>query len=66
VITFKEIEAARDRIAGAVFYSDCRHSIPLSEIAGAHIFCKFDNAQVIGTTRWEQVWLDGLVPQASF
>jgi threonine dehydratase len=49
VITFKEIEAARDRIAGAVFYSDCRHSIPLSEIAGAHIFCKFDNAQRTGS-----------------
>ena len=49
MITFKEIEAARDRIAGAVFYSDCRHSIPLSEIAGAHIFCKFDNAQRTGS-----------------
>jgi threonine dehydratase len=49
VITFKEIEAARDRIAGAVFYSDCRHSIPLSEIAGMQIFCKFDNAQRTGS-----------------
>src|SRR5207244_12016420 len=31
VITFKDIEAARDRIAGAVYYSPCRPSIPLSE-----------------------------------
>jgi threonine dehydratase len=49
VITFKDIEAARDRIAGAVFYSDCRHSIPLSEIAEAQIFCKFENAQRTGS-----------------
>jgi hypothetical protein len=31
VITFKEIEAARDRIAGAVYYSPCPLMIPLSE-----------------------------------
>lgn len=49
MITFKEIEAARDRITGAVFYSDCRHSIVLSEITGAQIFCKFDNAQRTGS-----------------
>jgi len=49
VITFKDIEAARDRIAGAVFYSDCRHSIPLSEITGMEIFCKLDNAQRTGS-----------------
>ena len=49
MITFREIEAARDRIAGAVFYSDCRHSIPLSEATGAQIFCKFENAQRTGS-----------------
>jgi threonine dehydratase len=49
VITFKDIEAARDRIAGSVFYSDCRHSIPLSDVAGMEIFCKFDNAQRTGS-----------------
>ncbi len=49
MITFKDIEAARDRIAGAVFYSDCRQSIPLSEIASAQIFCKFENAQRTGS-----------------
>src|SRR3984893_12288360 len=47
--TFKEIEAACDRIAGAVFYSDCRHSIPLGEVAGMQILCKFDNAQRTGS-----------------
>jgi len=49
VITFKDIEAARGRIAGAVFYTDCRESIPLSEVAGAQIFCKFENAQRTGS-----------------
>jgi threonine dehydratase len=49
VITFKDIEAARDCIADAVFYSDCRHSIALSEITGTQIFCKFDNAQRTGS-----------------
>jgi threonine dehydratase len=49
LITFKEIEAARDRIAGAVFYSPCTQSISLSEITGMQIFCKFDNVQRTGS-----------------
>src|SRR5437588_9922934 len=49
VITFKDIEAARERIAGAVYYSPCRPSIPLSEVAGMEIFCKLDNLQRTGS-----------------
>jgi threonine dehydratase len=49
VITFKEILAARDRINGAVFYSPCPSSIPLSEITGMEIFCKLDNLQRTGS-----------------
>ena len=49
MITFKDIELARDRIVGAVFRSDCRHSTPLSEAAGAEVFCKFENAQRTGS-----------------
>jgi threonine dehydratase len=49
VITFREIEAARERIAGAVYYSPCQPSIPLSEIAGMEIFCKLDNLQRTGS-----------------
>ena len=49
LITFKDIEAARDRIAGAVFYSPCLPSIPLSEITGMQIFCKLDNLQRTGS-----------------
>jgi len=49
VITFKDIEAARERIAGAIYYSPCPPSIPLSEITGLEIFCKFDNLQRTGS-----------------
>lgn len=49
MISFKDIEAARDRIAGAVYYSPCQHSISLSEIAGMEIFCKLDNLQRTGS-----------------
>src|SRR6267378_828641 len=49
VITFKDIEAARNRIAGAVYYSPCRPSIPLSETTGMEIFCKLDNLQRTGS-----------------
>jgi len=49
VVTFADIEAARERIAGAVYYSPCRHSIPLSEITGMEIFCKLDNLQRTGS-----------------
>lgn len=49
MITFKEIEAARERITGAVLQTECSVSIPLSEISGMEIFCKFDNAQRTGS-----------------
>ena len=49
VITFEEIEAARDRIAGAVFCSPCLHSISLSDITEMQIFCKLDNFQRTGS-----------------
>jgi threonine dehydratase len=49
LITFKEIEAACDRIVDAVFYSPCTQSIPLSEITGMQVFCKFDNVQRTGS-----------------
>jgi threonine dehydratase len=49
VITLKDIEAARQRIQGAVYYSPCQESIPLSEITGMQIFCKLDNLQRTGS-----------------
>ncbi|MEP6602739.1 MAG: threonine ammonia-lyase [Spartobacteria bacterium] len=49
MVTFKDIEAARERIRDAVYYSPCPHSIPLSEITGMEIFCKLDNLQRTGS-----------------
>jgi threonine dehydratase len=49
VITLQDIEAARTRIAGAVYLSPCRESIPLSEITGMQIVCKLDNLQRTGS-----------------
>jgi threonine dehydratase len=49
VISLKDIEAARKRIEGAVYYSPCQPSIPLSEITGMEIFCKLDNLQRTGS-----------------
>ena len=49
MVTFQDIEAARKRIAGAVYYSPCPPSIPLSGITGEKIFCKLDNLQRTGS-----------------
>jgi threonine dehydratase len=49
LVTFQDIEAARKRIQGAVYYSPCPGSIPLSEITGMEIFCKLDNLQRTGS-----------------
>jgi threonine dehydratase len=49
LVTFQDIEAARKRITGAVYYSPCPPSIPLSEITGMEIFCKLDNLQRTGS-----------------
>jgi threonine dehydratase len=49
LVTFQDIEGARKRIAGAVYYSPCPPSIPLSEITGMEVFCKLDNLQRTGS-----------------
>ena len=49
MITFRDIEAARERIEGAVYYSPCPPSVPLSEITGMEIFCKLENLQRTGS-----------------
>ena len=49
VITFQEIEEARKRTEGAVYYSPCPESIPLSELTGMKIFTKLDYEQRTGS-----------------
>src|SRR6185436_19075188 len=48
-VTLADIEAARTRIAGGVYYSPCVESIPLSRLTGGHIYCKLDYLQRTGS-----------------
>ena len=48
-ITLADIEAARSRIAGGIYVSPCVESIPLSQLTGAHVFCKLDYLQRTGS-----------------
>ena len=48
-ITLADIKAARARIAGGIYVSPCVESIPLSQLTGAHIFCKLDYLQRTGS-----------------
>jgi len=49
VIGVADVEAARARIAGAIYTSPCVESIPLSELTGAHVYCKLDYLQRTGS-----------------
>jgi len=49
MLTLADVEAARERIAGGVYLSPCVESIPLSQLTGAHIFCKLDYLQRTGS-----------------
>lgn len=49
VITFPEVEEARQRTEGAVYYSPCPESVPLSELTGMKIFTKLDYEQRTGS-----------------
>ncbi len=48
-VTLSDLRAARRRIADGVVATPCPESIPLSEITGAHIYCKLDNLQRTGS-----------------
>jgi threonine dehydratase len=49
VVNFADIQTARERSKGALYYSPCLPSIPLSELTGMEIFCKLDNLQRTGS-----------------
>jgi threonine dehydratase len=48
-LTLADIESARARIAGGIYMSPCVESIPLSQLTGAHIYCKLDYLQRTGS-----------------
>jgi len=49
MLTIADIEAARTRIAGGIYESPCVESVPLSQLTGAHIYCKLDYLQRTGS-----------------
>jgi len=49
MVTLADIEAARARIAGGVYHSPCVESIPLSQLTGAHVWCKLEYLQRTGS-----------------
>jgi len=48
-LSLADVEAARERIAGGIYVSPCVESIPLSQLTGAHVFCKLDYLQRTGS-----------------
>ena len=49
MITLADVEAARARIGGGIYESPCVESIPLSQLTGAHVYCKLDYLQRTGS-----------------
>jgi threonine dehydratase len=49
MINVDDVIAARARIRGGIYESPCVESIPLSELTGAHIYCKLDYLQRTGS-----------------
>ncbi|MBL4576746.1 MAG: threonine ammonia-lyase, partial [Opitutaceae bacterium] len=48
-VTLRDIQEARARLGDAIALTPCPESIPLSEITGAHIYCKMDCLQRTGS-----------------
>jgi threonine dehydratase len=48
-LTLADVVAARSRIRGGIYASPCVESIPLSQLTGAHVFCKLDYLQRTGS-----------------
>lgn len=47
-ISLADIEAARERLRGSVYYTPCAHSVVLSQLTGQQIFLKLENLQMTG------------------
>src|SRR6188508_1486321 len=48
-ISLNDIQAARQRLAGAIYVSPCQESPALSELTGCRVFCKLDSLQRTGS-----------------
>ena len=43
------IQAARQRIRGAIYHSPCPYSLALSRLCGCRVYCKLDHLQMTGS-----------------
>lgn len=48
-VTLEQIQAARERIAPAIYHSPCPYSLSLSRLCGCEIYCKLDHLQMTGS-----------------
>lgn len=48
-VTLESIQAAAERIGGAIYHSPCPYSLSLSQLCGCDIYCKFDHLQLTGS-----------------
>jgi threonine dehydratase len=49
MLTFADIEAARKRIADAIYVTPCAHTQTLSELTGTRLYLKLENLQMSGS-----------------
>jgi threonine dehydratase len=48
-INLADVQAARDRLRGSIYYSPCPHSQMLSALTGQQIYLKLENLQMTGS-----------------
>jgi threonine dehydratase len=48
-VTLADVVAARERLAGAIYYSPCAHSKMLSRMTGQSVYLKLENLQMTGS-----------------
>lgn len=48
-ISLADVQAARERLCGAIYYSPCPHSQMLSALTGQQIYLKLENLQMTGS-----------------
>src|SRR5271163_3063549 len=48
-IHLADVEAARERLRDAIYYSPCPHSIMLSALTGQQVYLKMENLQMTGS-----------------
>jgi threonine dehydratase len=44
-----DVQAARERLRGAIYYSPCPHSLLLSSLTGQQVYLKLENLQMTGS-----------------